>query len=198
MKYGNVELHNVCAIEEDEGKPGIGISRLPLAILPDINKNARGMARMGSGSEIRGMLPPGGQAKVVLQVMGDNTTPPVITVYHGCFCGQSIAAEIGKPTEIVIKTPERFEFVSAAARKHEHPFDPRLVRVRLSPVHPVRIISIEGDLSYPASGTTPAKTLLCYGSSITHGSCAVAPESTYPAQCARSAQCTRAPGGGQW
>ena len=185
MKYGNVELHNVCAIVEDDGQPGVGISRLPLELLPDINKNARRMSRLGSACEIRGMLPPGGEAKVVLQVMDDNTTPPVITVYHGCFCDQSIAAPIGVPLEITIKEPDRLAMMAEIAAKQAHAFDPRLVRVKLSPVHPVRILSIEGDLSYPIAGATPAKTLLSYGSSITHGSCAVAPESTYAAQCAR-------------
>jgi len=185
MKYGNVELHNVCDVSEGDEAPGMGISRLPLEILPDINENARRMARMGSGSEIRGMLASSGEAKVVLQVMGDNTTPPVITVYHGCFCSQSIAASVGVPTELTIKEPDRLAMMIEIAQREGHPFDPRLVRVKLSSVHPVRIISVEGNLSYPANGSTPAKTLLSYGSSITHGSCAVAPESTYPAQCAR-------------
>ena len=185
MKYGNVELHNVYDILEGDDAPGFGISRLPVEILPDINKNARGMARMGSGCEIRGILPPGGEARVVLQVMGDNTTPPVITVYHGCFCAQSHAAPIGAPLELKIKEPDRLTMMAEIAAAEEHAFDPRLVRVRLSPVHPVRILSVEGDLTYPTEDALPPKTLLSYGSSITHGSCAIAPESTYPAQCAR-------------
>ncbi len=185
MKYGDIELHNVWGIVAGDDKPGFGISRLPLEILPDLRNVTKGMAQMGSGCEIRGMLPSGGTAKVVLQVLGDNTTPPVVTVYHGCFCDQSIVAEVGKPTEIVIKVPERFEMIPAAARQQKHAFDPRLVRVRLPLVHPIRILSIEGDLTYPPPGSTPAKTLLCYGSSITHGSCAIPPEGNYAATCAR-------------
>jgi hypothetical protein len=38
MKYGTIELHNVWDILENDGKPGIGMSRLPLEILPEINK----------------------------------------------------------------------------------------------------------------------------------------------------------------
>ena len=185
MKYGNVELHNVWAVLEEEGKPGVGISRLPLEILPHINKNAGRMARLGAACEIRGMLAPGGEAKVVLQVMDDNTTPPVVSVYHGCFCDQSMAAPIGVPLEITIKAPDRLGMMIEIAQREGHPFDPRLVRVRLSPVHPVRILGVEGDFSYPTDEATPARTLLSYGSSITHGSCANTPEGTYPAHCAR-------------
>lgn len=188
MKYGNIELHNVCGIIEGDDQPGIGISRLPLAILDDINPGAARNAWHGTGCEIRGMLPPGGQATVVLQAMDGNTTPPVVTVYHGCFCGQSIIAG-REPTEIIIKVPDRIEMMSAISRDRGYSFDPRLVRVRLPPIHPLRILSIEGDLTYPESGTTPGKTLLCYGSSITHGACAIAPEGTYAAQCARYLGC---------
>ncbi|HAS84299.1 MAG TPA: hypothetical protein DCS43_16900 [Verrucomicrobia bacterium] len=186
MKYGTIELHNVCGILDGDGKPGVGMSRLPLAILPEINKGAAGMARMGTGCEIRGILPPGGEAKVVLQVIDSNTTPPVITVYHGDFCSQSVMA--GKePVEIVIKPPDRLAMMQKTRRAAL--FDPRLVRVRLPPIHTARILSITGDLAYPDAGSTPSKTLLCYGSSITHGACAIAPEGTYAAHCARRLGC---------
>lgn len=188
MKYRNIELHNVCGIRENDGKPGFGISRLPLEILPEINKGAAGMARMGTGCEIRGMLPDGGEARIVLQAMDSNVTPPVVTVYHGCFCSQSVIAG-REPTEIVIKQPDRLAMMSTISRAAGHPFDPRLVRVRLPPIHPVRILSINGDLIYPEAGTTPSRTLLCYGSSITHGACAIAPEGTYAAQCAQRLGC---------
>ena len=74
MRYGNVELHNVCAIIEDDA-PGVGVSRLPLDILPRINTGARNMSLMSAGCEIRGMLAPGGSAAVTLACADDNTTP---------------------------------------------------------------------------------------------------------------------------
>lgn len=185
MKYGNIELHNVCGILENDGNPGIGISRLPLAILPHINKGAANQCSNGTGCEIRGMLPEGGEARVVLQRVQDNTTVPVASVYHGCFCGQTVVVD-QVPTEIVIKTHDRLGCMQVAAQQASHPFAPQLVRVRLPPIHTVRILSIEGDLTYPDPGTTPDKTLLCYGSSITHGASATLPEGTYAAQCART------------
>lgn len=188
MRYKNVDLHNVCDLIEDDGGPGIGMLRLPRVILGEINQGARNMARMGASCEIRGMLPDGGQARVVLQAIDDNVTPPVVTVFHGCFCSQSVL--LGKePTEIIIRTPPTIALMEKISRADKHPFDPRLVRVRLSAIHTSRIISIEGDLNYPPLEAKPKKTLLCYGSSITHGASAIPPEGIYAAQCARRLGC---------
>lgn len=188
MRYGHVELHNVCEIIEGDGLPGFGISRLPAAIREQINAGARNMARHGAGCEIRGMLAEGGRARVVLRAVDRNSTPPVVTVYHGCFCGQSVHLE-QEPTEIVIQPPATLPALSRISRANQLPFDPRLVRVRLPNIHTVRIEAIEGDLSYPPREALPAKTMLSYGSSITHGACAIPPEGTYAAQCARRLGC---------
>lgn len=184
MRYENIELHNVCDITEKDGEAGFGILRLPQSIQGDINPGARGMSAMGTGCEIRGMLADGGQAKVVLQVVDSNAVPPVATVYHGCFRGQSVL--VGKePTTITISEPPKLAQLAQISAERGLPFDPRLVRVRLPPIHTARILSIEGDLSYPAPGSTPSRTLLCYGSSITHGAHAIPPEGPYASQCAR-------------
>jgi lysophospholipase L1-like esterase len=188
MRYGNVELHNVCEIIEGDGEPGFGMSRLPRDIREKINQGARTMSMMGAGCEIRGMLPEGGQARVVLQAIDSNTTPPIATVYHGCFCGQSILVA-KEPTEIIINDPPNMAAMSRISSAGSLPFNPRLVRVRFPPIHTVRVVSIEGDLTYPVPGAAPAKTLLCYGSSITHGACAIPPEGTYVSQCARRLGC---------
>jgi hypothetical protein len=90
MRFGNVELHNVCDLIEGDGKPGFGVSRLPKGIRGQINKGASNRSMLGAGCEIRGVLPEGGQARIVLQEIDSNTTPPVVTVCHGCFCGQSV------------------------------------------------------------------------------------------------------------
>ncbi|MDT8390315.1 MAG: SGNH/GDSL hydrolase family protein [Lentisphaeria bacterium] len=184
MRYKTINLHNVCDIIEGDGNPGVGLSRLPVDILENINKGARNMARMGTGCEIRGMSPEDGEAKVVLQVVDDNVTPPVATVYHGCFCGQSVYLS-DVPTTITITPPKNLPLMEAISRLDHHPFDPRLIRIRLPHIHTTRILSIEGDLGYPPAAATPAKTLLCYGSSITHGASAIPPEGMYAAHCAR-------------
>ncbi len=184
MQYGNIELHNVCEIIEPDGQTGFGISRLPREIRERINPCAQKMARQGSGCEIRGMLQDGGSARLVLRADESTSTPQIISVYHGCFRGQSVLLR-DEPTEIVIKTPSMMNFMESISRTRKLPFDPRLVRIRLPALHSARILSIEGDLSYPPPEAKPKKTLLCYGSSITQGASAVAPEGTYAARCAR-------------
>jgi len=187
VRYGDVQLHNVCDIVED-GSPGVGVSRLPLDILPRINPGARGMATMSAGCEIRGMLVPGGSATVVLASPDDNTTPPVATVYHGDFCADSVFVS-SEGREIKIGWPGRMALMSTISGGCESAFDPRLVRVRLPHIHKCRIVSIEGDLAYPEPGMTPSTTMLSYGSSITHGACGTPPEGTYASQCARRLGC---------
>lgn len=188
MRHGNIELHNVCALLEGDGLPGFGLSRLPLDVLPRINDGARKRATLTAGCEIRGLLPGGGQARVLLQVADDNVTPPVATVYHGCFCAQSVL--LGRePTELVIRTPPQMALIERISAERSLPFDPALVRVRLPSIHATRILEIEGDLACPSPQSTPQQTLLCYGSSITHGASAIPPEGTYAAQCARRLGC---------
>ncbi len=184
MKYGNIELHNVCDIVEEPGKEGFTTLRYPRGILEQINEGARRMATHGSGIEIRGMLPPGGEARVALQTLDNNVVPPVVTVYHGCFSGQAVA--IGRePTSITVKQHANADVMERLTAERRLPFDSRLVRVCLPPIHPVRILRIEGDLTYPAPGSTPAGKMLCYGSSITHGAHAISPQGTYASHCAR-------------
>jgi len=183
MKYQNVEIHNVSEIFDSEKTSGIGMCRYPLDILDSLNKNAKGMSKMASACEIRAMLKEGGEAKVVLQAIDDNVVPPIVSVWFGEFCHETILLE-NEPTEIIIKQPVRIKIMEDIAKKDKHNFDPRLVRIRLPQIHTVNILSIEGDLSYPKENSTPSKTMLSYGSSITHGASCIPPEGTYAAQCA--------------
>jgi hypothetical protein len=121
---------------------------------------------------------------VVLQVLDSNIVPPIALVYHGSFCGQSVHVT-PEPTTITIRTPAKMELIEKISAERKLPFDPRLVRVCLPAIHPVRVVRIEGDLTYPTPDATPRNRLLCYGSSITHGAHAISPMSTYASQCAR-------------
>jgi hypothetical protein len=188
VKYKNVELHNVCDIIEDD-EVGFAVSRLPLDVRENVNQGARNNSLHSAGCEIRGMLKEGGKAKIVLQSPDDNVYPPIATIFHGCFrrvISKRIAEE---PTEIEIDVPNHIELMTRIAADKNMPFDPHLVRVRLPSIHPCRVISIEGDLTYPTPESTPSSTMLSYGSSITHGAHAIPPEGTYTAQCARQLGC---------
>jgi len=169
---------------EGDGHPGFGLSRLPLEILPQINEGAAHRALNAANCEIRGMLAEGGEARIVLQTLHANKTVPVTKVYHGCFCDQVVM--VGQePVEVIIRRPDKLDMMMAMSRDQKHAFAPDLVRVLLPPVHQVRILSIEGDLTFPEQQAVPEKTLLSYGSSITQGAWVTIPEGTYPAQCAQ-------------
>jgi len=188
LKYQHIELHNICEIIETDGSSGFTLSRLPSDIRERINPCAQKMARQGAGCEIRGMLPDEGSARIVFQADDSTSTPRIVSLYHGCFRSQSLLLR-DEPTEIVVKTPPMMNFMESISRARGLPFDPRLVRIWLPALHSARILSIEGDLSYPPPEAKPKKTLLCYGSSITQGASALAPEGAYAAQCARRLGC---------
>lgn len=185
MKYSNIELHNACDVQETSGKPGVRLSRLPLAILPDVNGGVQGQTYLTTGCEIRGMLREGGEARIVLQVDDDNVVPPIAETFYGCIPGATTL--LGKePTEIVVQVPGNARHIADLHERENYPFNPGLVRIRLPHLHTCRIISIDGDLTYPEPGATPERTMLSYGSSITHGAHAVCPSGTYAAQAARN------------
>ena len=182
MKYHNVDLHNVRDIILEDGQPGFTISRLPLAIHPDINEGARRMSFLSGGAEIRGMLPENGRAVVTLQALDENVVPPVVTVFLGSSRFRQCVLP-REPMEIIIEEPANMPLMSAIHDRTPQPFGPRLVRICLPHIHKIRIVSIAGDLTYPEPTALPARTLLCYGSSITHGAHAIVPETTYVSQC---------------
>jgi hypothetical protein len=184
MRYQDVELHNVCDVVADKGTDGLRLSRLPLAILPHVNEGVQRHAFLTAGCEIRGMLRPGGEARIVLQVDDGNVVPPLVETFHGCIRGATTLLS-RTPTEIKIQRPGQAEHIAAIHVKGHYPFDASLVRVSLPHIHPCRIISIEGDLTYPESGSLPTRTMLAYGSSITNGAHAVLPSGTYASQTAR-------------
>lgn len=182
MKYGNIDLHNVSDIKKEHDDSGFIISRLPLKILPAINKGAKNMSFLSGGAEIRGMLPEKGKAKVTLQVLDDNVVPPIVTVFFGSFRSKQILLE-ETPMEIIIEEPDKMELMEKIHRTQPMIFHPRLIRIMLPHIHKVKIIKIEGDMTFPVKEALPEKTLLCYGSSITHGAHAIPPEGTYASQC---------------
>lgn len=185
MKYQNVHLHNVWDLIPQEDGKEFSITRLPLEIHDKINQGAKNMSFLGSACEIRGVLKHGGEARFILKAMDDNVVPPTALVYRGEFLERAIALAIGENTEIVVKDTINQKTMENLATKNQHAFHPKMIRVLLPPIHPVRVVRIEGDLSLPKAKHLPEKTLLCYGSSITHGASAVSPSGTYAAQCAR-------------
>jgi len=186
--YENVELHNVWDTAERDDGDGVRLCRFPLEILPEINPGAQMRSFAGSGCEIRGLLPPGGKARIVLERTSENVIPAIVETFFGCFLDRSVAVE-DRPTELLIEAPANMALLCDIARQEQQPFAADLVRVRLPHLHDVVIHAIEGDLTPPGPGSTPGLTMLAYGSSITHGAHALRPSGTYAAQAAHALGC---------
>ncbi len=188
MKYRNVELHNVWEIKDRENGAGFLTCRYPLEILPNIFEGAKNRSWAGAGCEIRGILPPGGEARIVIEPLDTDCVPSLAEIYFGSFFDQVITLQKEK-TEIVIKEPANWELMAEITRDRKLPFAHNLVRILIPHLVHSCIHSIEGDIAYPNPGSTPGKTMLSYGSSITHGAHAYRPSGTYASQAALHLGC---------
>jgi hypothetical protein len=174
MIYEDVELHNVAEIFAIAGEAGKGLCRIPLDLRAELNASAQANAIQTPGCEIRFNLR-GEYATVTLQMTG---RPAVAEIYYGPFL---VAWEVVQlePTELVITRPERVEVLRSIAGERRSPYAPGLFRVALPWRPPVRLHGIEGDVSPPDADQTPARRLLAYGSSITHGNNSVGARNGY-------------------
>jgi hypothetical protein len=189
MRYRNVELHNVRAVEELPGG-GVAMSRVPSTLRPLLNPAARRASLNGCGCEIRFVLR-GAAAPVSRRRPPADPCDPVgvAEVWFGPFqggfelCPRLIGPE---PTVISVRYPPPMAALEALAGARGLPFDPRVVRVLLPYDMPTDLLAIEGDVAPPAPRQTPQRRLLAYGSSITHGGSALAPSATYAMRVARA------------
>jgi len=184
LRYQNVELHNVVELIPAEDGIGQYMLRIPSEVRETLNAAAKDNAPHPAGCEIRFNLQPGETAKIVLATDVDNVVPPVAEVYQGCFRTQVLLIE-KEPAEVSITAPDAGAAIEQVTAEHGLPFDARLVRILLPALHRVKLISIGGPVSPPEPGQTPSKTILMYGSSITHGAHSIRPGGTYAMQTAR-------------
>ncbi|MFH0797244.1 MAG: GDSL-type esterase/lipase family protein [Candidatus Omnitrophota bacterium] len=172
-----VELYNVAELIEENGS-GRLFSRIPNRLRLSLNESARIQALTLAGSEIRFNLN-GAKATIVLKTEGEGWG--IAEVFQGPF-------QVGwhyitsQPTEITVSLPDNLETLEKANKKDGYLFDPRLTRIVLPHLVPVRLIDInvrDGSIVPPRAGQTPSQRYLAYGSSITHGASAVRPTGTY-------------------
>ncbi len=178
MIFQNALLHNIAALLPAPSGEGLLLSRLPDALRTTLNERARRMAFCGCGAEIRFVIN-SGAVRVTLSREPDefvDTYGPV-EIYYGPFAASYMYSprHIGpEPRTLDIVLPPSLDDLRELARQENAAFDPRVVRVLLPYDYPSRLYSIEGDIRPPEPAMLPPKTLLCYGSSITHGGGALA------------------------
>lgn len=178
MEYCNTMLHNVSELMEDEENGGYRLLRLPRSVISRLNPNAQKSALYTCGCEIRFNLH-SDKAVILLRrdKKGYDTMPNGFAeVWQGDFQGryqlspQVVGQDITTVTIRRMKPEGGGACVSSGGL-----FDPELYRVFVPYDWGTVIHGIEGEVSPPGKEQLPEKTLLCYGSSITHGGGAAVP-----------------------
>lgn len=174
MIYKNVELYNVSDIDTDERDGGITWYRMPKKLMDKFETpGGKHMNVFSTGVEIRFVIN-SGTAVIRMQSIIDENINACFHVYRGGIQGGYPDHENNTH---VPNEPINFEFGNVGnidtlrdmARLAGDSFDPEVVRI-IFDRGAYKILDISGDITPPLKEQTPEKTLLCYGSSITHGS----------------------------
>ena len=170
MIFQNAELHNVeKLVPEADG--GYSWVRIPDAVYNalECGEQGRNMAVNCTGVELRFVIT-GEQAVLRLSAPGGGR----FHVYRGGIQGAWMDHEVDKnigdvPHDFIIRRADNAERLRRIAAGIGSPWDSEVVRV-IFDLGRIRIYGIGGDIRPPRPEECPERTLLCYGSSITHGS----------------------------
>lgn len=177
-------FHNVVDLEET--KSGLRMWRMPQELAKRLDKR---QAAFGTGVELRFRIE--GEKAIIRLRAEAAEEAQVAYIYFGSFQGGWMhSAKVIKTEETVIEIPKPANLIELKqiAKEQGLPFDPEVVRILL-PYCPCYYLGSDGVLREPDATQLPAHTYLAYGSSITHGSLALAPPYTYPARIAQRLGC---------
>ncbi len=187
MIFEKIDFHNVEEMIPSEH--GYRMARIPSAVRETLNERARERAAFSTtGIELRFKIR-SGEADIDLYAEAESMVPAFL--YFGYFqSGWTMNAFALRPGEnrIHISYPEDMERLREVAKEENHPFAPEVIRLVL-PSGDLRFVGAEGDIVPPDAKDLPEKTLLCYGSSITHGSLSLGPGHNYVFQLGRKFSC---------
>ena len=178
MIFDGIAFHNV----EEMVREGDGwrLSRLPRSVADQLDPGIKdGSSWFSSGIELRFKLV---SETVTLYLRGQEMEEAqTALIYFGQTPGgwQYSTKTIGtERNAITIRYPEAIGELEKMADTFGQKWSPRLVRVIL-PYGKIHYLGKEGETALPERGDMPQKRVLCYGSSITHGSLGLIPSSTY-------------------
>lgn len=188
MRYQNAELHNIADLEKDEAG-GYRLLRLPRELIHRLNPNAKRSVYYSCGCEIRFNLL---SDEAVIWLSRDTCSKDIMPngvaeVWQGDHQGryQLSPQVVGQDkTAIRIRKLGTQELKYFDGHRKEL-FHPELYRVFVPYDWGTSIHGIEGEITPPRKDQLPEKTLLCYGSSITHGGGASVPTGGYAFRLAR-------------
>lgn len=173
MIYKNVEFHNVAELIENEDG-SISWKRVPSSVQEKMESEyGPMMVGNSTGVEMRFVLK-GEKATLRMSVSeGDG----FFHVYRGSIQGGWEDHELHKlvgttEDEFVIERSTNMDHLKIMTEKCGYAWDCEVIRVIFDRGR-FKIHAIEGDMEVPRKDQKPVKTLLSYGSSITHGSNAI-------------------------
>lgn len=185
MIFQQIDFHNVAEIAP-HADGGWQLWRVPADVRAQANERLNSTtAAYSTGIELRFVM------------LSDTVTIRLRSVpiaegqmaylYFGSFQGgwqQSSWIIRNEVTAITLTRPGNLEQMRCISRDAALPFDPAVVRLVL-PYGNIIFHDIEGEVAPPSADLLPNSTLICYGSSITHGSLALAAPYTYPFRIAQ-------------
>lgn len=184
----NIDFHNVAELVPYED--GHIMHRVPAEVRAHLSEGLRNLSSWyATGVELRFRLR-GDQTVLRLRTL-PMAEGQMAHIYYGSLQGgwqNSSRLITTQPTELVIRRPENPDQLAEIHRSCALPFSPELVRVVL-PYGSLVFLGVEGDVEPPRPEDLPRLTYLAYGSSITHGSLALAMPHTYPFRIAQNLGC---------
>lgn len=170
MIYKNTLIHNVGElVENDNGS--ISWIRVPCSVYDKMeSEQGKNMCRGSTGVELRFVI----ESDSVTLKMRTRGKNGIFHVYRGSIQGGWEDHEVDKivtneTADYVIKKSENIEILKKISEDFKQPFSPEVVRVVFDRGG-FEIFDVIGDVRPPKPEELPKKTLLAYGSSITHGS----------------------------
>lgn len=174
MVYKNMLIHNAAEIFENSDK-SISWCRFPMTVFEKIeSEQGEKMAMRSTGAELRFVMESDSVKIKMSSAEKGSDLLHTFHVYRGSVQGEWEDHEIQKfvgdsPTEFVIKKSKNTENLRKITESAGYPFSPEVIRV-IFDRGAYKIYDVCGEIKPPTKEQCPQKTLMCYGSSITHGS----------------------------
>ena len=171
MIFQNIDFHNVAELS-DSGDGGYILHRFPICVEEELSEGGKNANKVSTGVEFRFRMI-SDTVTLKLRYFGKATS---VSIYRGGVIGSwdEVAVPIigGEVRDLVI-TKKNTEAMKTINTSMNSRFSDEVVRVVCNSAS-LAFYGIEGEVLPPEREQLPERTYLAYGSSITHGSNAVA------------------------
>lgn len=184
MIFQNIDFHNVSELVPYED--GWRMLRVPAHVREHCDEGLRTVSSAYStGVELRFCLL-GDHADIHLRTLplpeGQMAYLYFGSIQGGWECSSFVIAK--ERSTIRVRRPANMHQLQEITDEAHLPFSPQVCRLVL-PYGNNIFLGVDGEIAPPSRDMLPKETLLCYGSSITHGSLALATPCTYPFRMAQ-------------